>query len=78
MGWDITAITLASIGLAAVVVTLYIALADILDPGTVSQCQECHRLTLNSPARSAPMCYRCRHDHRGHFAVGMTRLHISH
>ena len=78
MGWDITAITLSSIVLLAVVVMLCIAIADIIEPNTVTQCAECHRLTLDNHTRPEPMCYRCRHDHHGHLAVGLSRLHLTH
>ncbi|HEY4021766.1 MAG TPA: hypothetical protein VGM75_23990 [Pseudonocardiaceae bacterium] len=78
MGWDITAITLSSIGLLAVVVMLCIALADILEPNTVTRCKDCRKLMLDNHTRPEPMCYRCRHDHRGHLAVSLSRLHMTH
>jgi hypothetical protein len=78
MGWDITAFTLASIVLLAIVVTWCIAVADMLEPGTVTRCAECRRLTLDNHTRPEAMCYRCRHDHHGHLAEGLARLHLTH
>jgi hypothetical protein len=78
MGWDITAFTLSSIGLLAVVVMLCIAVTDILEPNTVTQCAECRRLTLDDHTRPEHLCYRCRHDHHGHLAVSLARLHLTH
>ncbi len=78
MGWDITAITLSSIGLLAVVVMLYIALADILEPNTLTSCVDCRKLTLYSHKQPQPMCYRCRHDHHGYVAVSLSRMHLTH
>lgn len=78
MGWDITAITLSSIGLLAVVVMLCIALTDILEPNTVTRCSDCQKLILDNHKRPEPMCYRCRHDHHGYLAVSLSRLHLTH
>jgi hypothetical protein len=78
MAWDITAFTLSGIVFLAVVVMLCIGVMDIIEPNTITRCTDCRRLTLDNHSGPQPMCYRCRHDHHGHLAVSLARLHLTH
>jgi hypothetical protein len=76
MWLEITTLVLCLIALAAVVVTLLLALSGITDPTTFVRCRECTRWMIDSHTRPEPVCFRCRHHH-GHAHLTFMRRHAS-